>query len=84
MRPWIEYLITNASAGADFIAWTHDIDRELKAKLAVAVRKSDMEEACALASELNVYDTIRNKVETEMRERAAQIKYNTENERSQS
>ena len=28
MRPWIEYLITNASAGADFIEWTHDIDAD--------------------------------------------------------
>ncbi len=40
-----------------------------------------MEDARALASELNVYDTIRSKVETEMRERASQIKYNAENER---
>jgi hypothetical protein len=80
MRPWIEYLITNPSAGADFIEWTHDIDAELKKKLALAVRADEIEKARALASELNVYDTIRKKVETEMRERASQIKYSTENE----
>ena len=78
MRPWIEYLITNASAGADFIAWTHDIDAELKKQLTVAVRANELEKARSLASELEVYDTIRSKVETEMRERAAQIQYNAE------
>jgi hypothetical protein len=80
MRPWIEYLITNASAGADFIAWTNDIDLELKKQLTLAVREDKLEKARSLASELEVYDTIRSKVETEMRERAAQIQYNSENQ----
>lgn len=78
MRPWIEYLITNASAGADFIEWTRDIDIELKSRLTIAVRNNELEKARGLASELEVYDAIRSKVETEMRERAAQIKYNAE------
>ena len=80
MRPWIEYLITNASACADFTEWTRDIDAELKTKLALAVRDDKMEEARALAHELKVYDTIRSKVETELRERTSQIQY--DNERS--
>jgi hypothetical protein len=80
MRPWIEYLITNQSAGADFIEWTHGIDAELKKQLTAAVLANELEKARSLASEIEVYDTIRGKVETEMRERASQIKYNTQNE----
>ena len=73
MRPWIEYLITNANAGADFIEWIHDIDVELKKKLTAAVIGNEIETARSLASEIDVYNTIGKKVKTEMRERASQI-----------
>ena len=78
MRTWIEYLITNPSASADFIEWTCEIKGDLNMKLATAVREDDIAGARAYAHELNVYETINSKMKDEMRERAAQIKYETE------
>lgn len=75
MRPWIEYLITNATAGSDFIAWADEIDRELSTKLHEAVLSDELSAARSLAAEKQVYANIKKKVQTEMRERQSQLAY---------
>ncbi len=81
-RPWIEYLMANPAAVADFIQWARDIDRELTVKLTTAVRNDEMAEARALVYEQAVYKKVRDVVKVEIRERDSQIQYETENERS--
>lgn len=75
MRSWIQHLITNEAATADFLSWTEEILSELTTRLTDAVCTERQDEARGLAHEIRVYETIRDRVRNERRERIAQIEY---------
>lgn len=82
MRSWIEYLVTNPTMGADFIAWNIEIVEQLSKKLLDFTLNGEIEKAKNVACEINVYMTMRSRIEAEMRERTAQAQYQDKNERS--
>lgn len=76
MRYWIEYLLNNANAYADFIKYISDCEAELRSLMQQSLMKNEMEEARGLAHELNVYETMRKRATSEMKERQSQATYN--------
>jgi hypothetical protein len=75
MRYWIEYLLGNPSACEDFIKWAKEAENNLNAKLGKAVQSNDIEKARGIAHEIVVYETLRQRIEAEIRERTAQATY---------
>jgi hypothetical protein len=75
MPRWLEYLLNNPAAYADFIAWLKSAEAELHKKLAKSVQDDKIEEARGLSHELQVYENIRNFAERQLRERTAQNQY---------
>ena len=74
-RLWIENIITNQALYADFMSWTKEARDTLTTALVKATREGLTSEASAIAGEIAVYDNLRTKIESEMRERTAQVTY---------
>ena len=72
MRTWIEYIISNPAAYADFTTWARAARNNLDKKLKEAVEADNYDEAKGIVHEMNVYETICQKVEVEARERRSQ------------
>jgi hypothetical protein len=83
MRPWIEYLLNNANACADFIVYTKESEHELGKKIKEAIVEDKVEEARYLAHESKVYEEMRRRFEAELRERQSQSAYSQQYERRQ-
>jgi len=76
MRPWIEYLLNNQGMLQDFINYLKEVDVSLKANLSKAVMENRIEDARGLAYELQAYENMRKRFESERRERESQSTYN--------
>lgn len=83
MRRWIEYLISQPAALADFLTFVYEADAELKSRLVDAVIACDNARAAALAAETQVYANLRKKVEAEVRERQSVVAYTDNNQKKE-
>ena len=75
MRYWQECLISNQAACDDFVKWAKDAEAELGKHLHKAITEEKMDEARGIAHEIEVYENMRKRFESEVRERVAQATY---------
>ena len=76
MPYWMEYLLNNTNAYNDFVTWAKGIEKELNAKIKSAIFIDEIDEARYMTHEALVYEKMRQKLESELRERKAQANFN--------
>lgn len=81
MRQWLRYVVENPGLSEDFIAWTFEAENAVTNAVLNAIEANDLENARTIVHERGVYTKLREKVQTEIRERKAQAKFAEESER---
>lgn len=79
MQPWIEYLLLNASASADYISWAKTLEKKFMKQAIDSLALNKLNDAEQAAYRVKVYEDLRKQIEKYARERNAQIAFD-ENE----
>ena len=81
IRPWIDVIINNSEAFADFENWYQDRERTISLTMQDALLKGEMNLAISKAGELSAYRDLIQKFRIELQNLQKKIKRNVENGR---